>query len=86
MTIEQLQRRIEENLGPGTRALAEGLEGTLDHVQAVVVSPKFEGLGMLEAHRMVLAVFQSEIASNELHAFTFKTYTPTEWEKRGGRP
>ncbi len=84
MTITEIKERIEKNLGNGTDAKVEGLEGTTDHVQAFIVSPRFEKLSLVEAHRLVMGLFQEEIASNELHAFTFKTFTPEEWKRRTG--
>jgi stress-induced morphogen len=59
--------------------------GTGDHFQAVVVSPSFEGKTMLEQHRMVNAIFNTELRSGELHALALKTYTPTQWEKKQGK-
>ncbi len=84
MTPEQLQKRIEV-LGPGTRAQVTDLTGTLDHYQATVVSPAFEGKLMIEQHRMVMATVQKEIDSGEVHALTMKTYTPAQWEKFGSK-
>lgn len=56
--------------------------GTGDHFQARVVSPSFEGKGMVEQHRMVYAPLQAELGSGALHALALSTYTPGEWAKR----
>lgn len=85
MELTEIQKRLEMELGTGTRAHVVGMNGTTDHVQAIVVSPRFEGLSMVECHRLVMGLFQKEMASNELHAFTFKTFTPDEWEKQNTR-
>ena len=77
MTPEKLKARIEE-LSPGTRAEVVDLTGTMDHYQAVVISPAFAGKMTIEQHRMVLDLFQNEIASNEVHALSLKTYTPEQ--------
>jgi acid stress-induced BolA-like protein IbaG/YrbA len=81
MTPQQLKARIEQ-LAPGTQAEVVDLTGTMDHYQAVVVSPAFAGKLMMEQHRMVYGLFKSEIDSNEVHALTLKTFTPEQYSKR----
>jgi stress-induced morphogen len=79
MTPAQLKARLE-TLAAGTQAEVNDLTGTQDHYQAVIVSPVFEGKLMIEQHRMVYKLVQSEIDSNEVHALTLKTYTPQQFE------
>ena len=81
MTPEQLKARIEQ-LAPGTKAEVVDLTGTMDHYQAVIVSPAFVGKMMMEQHRMVYGLFKAEIDSNEVHALALKTYTPEQYSKR----
>ena len=81
VTPEQLKNRLE-TLNPGTTAQVTDLTGTMDHYQAVVVSPAFEGKLMIEQHRMVMALVRSEVDSGEVHALTLKTYTPEQFKKR----
>lgn len=81
MTPAQLKARLE-TLASGTQVEVNDLTGTQDHYQAVVVSPLFEGKLMIEQHRMVYKLVQSEIDSNEVHALTLKTYTPQQFQKR----
>lgn len=80
MTAGEIQTRIEK-LSAGTRVQVTDLTGTKDHYQAVVVSSAFEGKLMIEQHRMIYDLFQSEIASGKLHALTLKTYTPERDER-----
>ncbi|MCA9620846.1 MAG: BolA family transcriptional regulator [Myxococcales bacterium] len=83
MTFGEIRERIERELGEGTKAHIEGMPGvTADHVQGLIVSPQFEGKTMIACHRMVMQLFNTEIASNELHAFTFKTFTPEQYEQQ----
>ena len=77
MTPEQLKARIE-GMSPGTRAEVVDLTGTMDHYQAVIISPAFVGKMTIEQHKMVLDLFQTEIGTNEVHALTMKTYTPEQ--------
>jgi stress-induced morphogen len=80
MTPEQLRNRLE-SLSPGTEAQITDLTGTMDHYQAVIVSPAFRGKMMIEQHRMVMAILQQEIDSGEVHALTMKTFTPEQYKK-----
>ncbi len=83
MSPEQVKVRIE-TLAPGTQAQVMDLTGTQDHYQAVVVSPAFQGKLLMEQHRMVFALFKSEVDSGEVHALTLKTFTPEGYAKLSG--
>ncbi len=78
MTPDQLKKRIE-SLAPGTQAEVVDLTGTMDHYQALVISPVFAGKMMIEQHRLVYDLFKVEVASNEVHALTLKTFTPEQY-------
>jgi acid stress-induced BolA-like protein IbaG/YrbA len=75
MTAEQLQALIAAGL------VCEHLtvDGDGRHWQAVVVSPQFEGLRAIARHQRVYATLGSKMHSDEVHALSMKTYTPTEW-------
>jgi stress-induced morphogen len=79
MTATELKARLE-TLATGTNAQVTDLTGTQDHWQAVIVSPAFEGKTMIEQHRMVFKLVESEVSTNEVHALTLKTYTPKQYE------
>jgi acid stress-induced BolA-like protein IbaG/YrbA len=83
MSPQDVQKKIEEKM-PGSKAHVQDLTGTADHYQVVVISSLFEGKSMIDQHRMVKSVFDKDIASGEVHALSLKTFTPTEWEKKGG--
>lgn len=80
MTPAQLKTRIE-TLAPGTEVQVMDLTGTMDHYQAIVISPAFEGKMMIEQHRMVFRTLQTEVDSGEVHALTLKTFTPEQYQK-----
>ncbi len=80
MTQDQLKERIE-TLHPETKVQVTDLTGTRDHWQVVVVSPAFEGKIMIEQHQMIMKILKSEIDSNEVHALSMKTFTPSQYEK-----
>lgn len=77
MTPNELKARLE-TLATGTNAEVVDLTGTQDHYQAIIVSPVFEGKLMIEQHRMVYKLVQSEVDSGEVHALTLKTFTPQQ--------
>lgn len=81
MTPEQVKARIQEKLGTGTDAEIIDLTGTMDHYQAIVISPAFDGKIMIEQHRMVMGSLQTEIDSGEVHALTMRTFSPAQYKK-----
>jgi len=54
--------------------LSDGCGGKFE---ALIVSPKFEGLGLLARHRLVNSVLGEELKT--IHAFSQKTLTPQQW-------
>ncbi|HTL13139.1 MAG TPA: BolA/IbaG family iron-sulfur metabolism protein [Bdellovibrionota bacterium] len=78
MTPAALKARLEQ-LAPGTEARVTDLTGTEDHYEAVVISSAFAGKGRMECHRMVYTLVKEEMASGEVHALTFKTFTPEQF-------
>jgi acid stress-induced BolA-like protein IbaG/YrbA len=74
MTIEEIQAKLEA----GIESSQVTMEGDGCNCSAVVVSPIFEGMSLLQRQRTVLGVVSEEIKSGELHALSVKTYTPNE--------
>jgi len=81
MTPDQVKTRIQDKLGPGTSAEIIDLTGTMDHYQAIIISPAFDGKMMMEQHRMVMNALQAEIDSGEVHALTMRTFSPDQYKK-----
>lgn len=61
----------------GHAGATPGVEAT--HLNMVVVSPRFEGVGMLDQHRLVHAVLQ-EARQRHLHALQLKTIPASQWQ------
>jgi acid stress-induced BolA-like protein IbaG/YrbA len=74
MTLEEVQAKLEA----GIESAQVTMEGDGCNCSAVVVSPIFEGMSLLQRQRCVLGVVSEEIKSGELHALSLKTYTPNE--------
>jgi len=74
MTLEEVQKKLEL----GIEQSEVTMEGDGCNCSAVIVSPVFEGLSLLQRQRAVLGVVKDEIKSGELHALSVKTFTPAE--------
>ena len=74
MTLEEVQFKLES----GLESSDVTMEGDGCNCSAVIVSPAFEGLSLLQRQRMVLGLVKEEIKSGELHALSVKTFTPAE--------
>ncbi len=51
------------------------------HFQAIIVSADFTGLNLVKRHRLVYNTINAEINSGLIHALSFQTLTPQEFEK-----
>jgi len=49
------------------------------HLSAIIVSDDFKNLELLERHQLVYNALGSMI-KNEIHAFSMKTFTNSEWK------
>ncbi|NBO38909.1 BolA family transcriptional regulator [bacterium] len=78
MNREQVKSRILEGFSDAEVSVNE-FSGGNDHYAVLIISQAFAGKKLLARHRMVLDLFQTEIATGEVHALTMKTHTPDEW-------
>lgn len=76
-TPQQVKAYIEAGL-PCTHLEVEG-DG--QHFFATIVSPAFEGLRAVARHQKVYAVLGDRMKA-EIHALSFKTFTPEEFAKQ----
>jgi stress-induced morphogen len=82
ITPEEIKTTLEKAL-PGSTVETRDLTGGGDHWQVIIVSPAFEGKGLLEQHRLVNEILKAEIGDQRIHALALKTFTPAQWEKLG---
>ena len=75
MTADQLKHIIAAGLA------CEHLEveGDGRHWFATIVSAEFEGKRPIARHQRVYATLGQRMASDEVHALSMKTLTPSEW-------
>jgi stress-induced morphogen len=78
MTADQLQTLICAGLPCDHCAL----EGDGRHWYATIVSAAFEGRRLIARHQLVYATLGTRMQTDEVHALSMKTYTPSEWEQR----
>jgi len=80
MDVEEIKRLILAGM------VCEYLEldGDGQHFQAIVVSPEFAGKSRVQRQQRVYQTLQSQLATGELHAISFKTMTPDEWSAQRG--
>jgi stress-induced morphogen len=53
------------------------------HYAAVVVSPAFEGVSLVDQHKMVYDAIGDEMTQS-VHAMEIETYTPEEYDAKHG--
>lgn len=82
ITPEEIKSTLEQAL-PGSTIEMQDLTGGGDHWQVFVVSPVFEGKGLIEQHQMVYAALKEEMGDQRIHALALKTFTPEQWAKLG---
>ncbi|MCY3542080.1 MAG: BolA/IbaG family iron-sulfur metabolism protein [Gammaproteobacteria bacterium] len=58
-------------------------KGSETHFKVVMISDKFEGLRLIQRHRMINDILQEELAG-PIHALSLHLYTIQDWEKRFG--
>ena len=79
MTADQLETIIAQQL-PCQHLSVEG-DGR--HWYATIVSDQFEGLRLIQRHQKVYATLGQKMQTDEVHALSMKTYTPSEWTQQG---
>jgi acid stress-induced BolA-like protein IbaG/YrbA len=74
MTLEQIKSKLKTNI----KDCEITMEGDGCNCSALIISPTFDGLTMLQRQKMVLGIMKDEFATGELHALSIKARTPAE--------
>ncbi|MBY4594667.1 BolA family protein [Ottowia caeni] len=77
MTAEELQSLI----AAGLPCEHISVEGDGRHWFATIVSADFEGMRPIARHQRVYATLGERMKTDEVHALSMKTFTPTEYAK-----
>jgi len=76
MNAEQIEQLIANGL-PCDHVRVEG-DGR--HWFGTIVSERFEGLRLIQRHQLVYGTLGDKMATDEVHALSMKTFTPSEWK------
>ena len=79
ITPEEIKATLTKAL-PVSMVEAQDLTGGGDHWQVIIVSPAFEGKGLIEQHRMVNDALKEQIGDQRIHALALNTCSPAQWE------
>ena len=72
MAVRTLTELLEAAF-PGDEVSVEDRTGGGDHFQVVVVSPRFEGLSLVEQHRLVYEALAAPLADGNIHELRIST-------------
>lgn len=79
MTLDQIKSIIEAHIPGSTVHILDPMKDG-QHLQALVISPVFEGMVLIKQHQMVMKPLKEALAG-EVHALGLKTFTPEKWEE-----
>ncbi|HMU99618.1 MAG TPA: BolA family protein [Rhodocyclaceae bacterium] len=79
-----LPEQIKQLIQAGLPCAHLAVDGDGHHFEAVVVSAEFAGKNRVQRQQRVYQTLRERLDSGELHALSFKTYTPEEWNASHG--
>ena len=75
MSPSQMKMRLQQSF-PDSQVEVTDLTGTEDHYEVYVKSQVFQGLSRMDQHKKVMAAFQAELKTGEVHALSIRTQIP----------
>ena len=79
MTPESIQALIKTSL-PDAKVNVRDMTGSSDHFEIEVISERFEGLGLVERHKVLHRILEKPM-EGDIHAVKLRTYTHHERNK-----
>jgi stress-induced morphogen len=73
VATDRLRGLLTEAFPDASELDVEDRTGTGDHFQVTVASPRFEGLSLLEQHRLVNEALAAPLADGTIHELRIKT-------------
>ena len=73
VSTEPLQSLLEDAFPDATELRVEDRTGGGDHFQVTVSSPRFEGLSLLDQHRLVNEALAGPLRDGTIHELRIKT-------------
>ena len=77
MNINSIKEKIKKHI-PDSKVEVKDKTGTGDHFSVVVISNKFEGINLVNRHKMIYESL-SQYVTKEIHALQIRTYTEKEY-------
>jgi stress-induced morphogen len=72
-TIDRFRNLLEQAFPDAAELVVEDRTGGGDHFQVAVTSPRFNGLSLLEQHRLVNEALADPLADGTIHELRIKT-------------
>jgi stress-induced morphogen len=73
MSLERIETLLREAFPGAAEAYAADRTGTGDHFQVVVTSGRFDGLSLVEQHRLVYDALAEPLADGTIHELRIRT-------------
>ena len=73
MVTEPLRALLTDAFPDASELDVQDRTGTGDHFQVTVTSPRFDGLSLLEQHRLVNEALAAPLADGTIHELRIKT-------------
>ena len=80
MTKEDILKRLTLNFKK-SKIEVNDMTGQNNHFSILVLSKKFEGISLIDRHKMIYSIFKKEII-NEIHALQIQAFTLLEWKSK----
>jgi acid stress-induced BolA-like protein IbaG/YrbA len=74
-------QELQDLIGAGLPCVHLHVQGDGRHWYATLVSAEFEGKRLIQRHQRVYATLGNRMVTDEVHALSMRTYSPSEWEK-----
>ena len=83
MTFVMTAHEIQTLIAAGLPCDHLDVQGDGRHWYTTIVSAAFEGQRAIARHQRVYATLGDKLQSDQIHALSIKTFTPTEWAATG---
>lgn len=78
MITHEIKKIIENSVTDATAYILDPMNDG-QHLQALVISPAFDGIPLIKQHQMVMNSLK-EAFEESVHALGLKTFTPKKWD------
>jgi acid stress-induced BolA-like protein IbaG/YrbA len=80
MIADEIKKIIEGSVNDATVYVLDPMHDG-QHLQAIVISPVFNGIPLVQQHQMVMKPLSQAFAQS-VHALGLKTFTPEKWDSQ----